>query len=502
MVPFYNEIRERGLSDILRRKEYQTPLFENTPVVREALKNIIKKNARVLVYGDYDIDGLMCALVVSQGLKLLGVTAVDVYQYQQRTHNLDNLAVQKCVQGKYDYFIICDTGSNDMSSLKLLQSYGVSVLVLDHHNTMHSYKDFQENGVAIINTTLEKQEFCLSAGALCFCVLDDVAKCFDCDLGNIVAFAAVSLFSDCMDMKAPLNRAIYYKSAEIPREELPVCLKMFMTDYMSFNARFINYWFAPRINAMFRSEFFEPINLLFLVNGADYALRGKCIEIINKTYESNRELVSKVTDIISVNQLNNFVIGDLQSVDKYYNVHENKLYNHTGLVANKLSERYSKPAIVYCKHDLGYKGSVRDIFGRDFLSIFSQLCFAGGHSAAFGIKIKALDLEDFLCDLHRIDNTVSMDSVKNEPIIIDYIYQQPDETLIEDMALFNEFAGQTIPVVLLRKQIVGAIRNVYSEYYYKYRWGSYDIQSNFALGFGRKVLLKPIHSWCTKLLVQ
>lgn len=502
MVNFYSEIKKRGLSSILRYEKYETPKFITTEVVRNTLIKLIKQNAKGLIVGDYDIDGLMCALIVSSSLRKMGATYVDIYHYTKRTHNLDKLAVQQCIQGKYDYIIICDTGSNDMSSLKLLQSYGISVIVLDHHNSVHSYEDFLDRGINIVNTTLEEQEYNLSAGALCYCVMDDVANSLGYDLGNIVAFATVSLFSDCMDMKSALNRAIYYKSTEIERGDLPDCLKLFMNDYTSFNARFINYWFSPRINAMFRSEYFEPLNILFFSNTDDAAIIGKCLEIINHTYEEIRELIKKVTDIIEVKELNNFVIGDLQSADRHYSVQENKLYNYTGLVANKLSERYSKPAIVLCKLDVEYKGSVRDIFGRDYLSMFSQLCFAGGHNSAFGIKVKTLDFDDFMCALYRIDNTFSMDSVKNEPIIIDYKYPLPDSTLFEDVARFNEFAGQTIPVILLRKQYIGAIKQVFSEYYFKYNWGEYTIQSNNALNFGTYILIKPIHSWCTKLLVQ
>lgn len=498
---FYGEIEKRGFSDLLRRVEYKTPVFDTLEQVANVLLAMIAQDAKTIVCGDYDIDGLMCALTVSQSLRKFGMTKVDVFRYSQRTHNLDQLAVHQCIQGKYDCIVVCDTGSNDISALKKLRSYGVAVIVLDHHNSAFTYSQFEEEGISIVNTTLERQKFALSAGALCYCVMDYVAQKLQVDLENLVVFAAISLFSDCMNMSDTLNRAIYYKAVEVSSQSMPVCVSLFMNAYTKFNARFINFWFAPRINAMFRSENFEPVNLLFFDGEQDASVCGKCLEIINSSYETIRDLVGKVTDTIDVKELDNFVIADLASVDQYYSVEGNKLYNYTGLVANKLADRFRKTAVVLCRGPIEYKGSVRDCMGRNYLSVFQQLCYAGGHNAAFGIRVKNLDFDDFMCALYRVDKYYSIDTVPNEPIVVEYSFGEPDESLIEDVATFNEFAGQEVPIVLLRKQIVGSIREQYSEYYYKYSWGSYSIQSNHSLPFGSFALLKPFHSWCTKLLV-
>ena len=77
----------------------------------------------------------------------------------------------------------------------------------------------------------------------------------------------------------------------------------------------------------------------------------------------------------------------------------------------------------------------------------------------------------------------------------------PDEFLVEDIAMYNEFSGQYLPVVYIRKQIIG-MREQKTKYNFKYQWGDYFIQSDYSLGFGSYVLLKPIRSLKTKLIVQ
>ena len=161
-MDFYEELEKLGVQDILNHTDYEDPQYENWDPVNRYLSDIVNASeagrpVRVLVYGDYDVDGLMCAKVVEGCLTNLGVQCVDVYHYTQRTHNLDTLAVQQAILGKYDYFIVCDTGSSNMELLKRVIDKGIRVLVLDHHVTAYSYEDFSDIGAAIINTTIENR---------------------------------------------------------------------------------------------------------------------------------------------------------------------------------------------------------------------------------------------------------------------------------------------------------------------------------------------------------
>ena len=154
-----------------------------------------------------------------------------------------------------------------------------------------------------------------------------------------------------------------------------------------FYSRFIQFRLIPKINSIFRTEKFEYINDCFFNENIEAADKARCLETIEDIYTSNRNMVLAVADTIDYVELNNFILADLKSVSDYFKIYENKLYNYTGLIANKLSDRCGKPAVVYCPMVNYYKGSFRDISGRNYLQIFKQFCSAGGHGAAFGIKI-------------------------------------------------------------------------------------------------------------------
>ncbi|MEY8333101.1 DHH family phosphoesterase [Lachnospiraceae bacterium 47-T17] len=506
MIDFYEKLETLGLNDILFEIDYERPNFRGLPKVLSFLTEAITSDKKVLIYGDYDVDGLMCNLTISEGLQNCGLQHYDIFQYHSRMHELDKIAVQQCLQGDYDYFVVGDTGfgESDLSKIRLLADADVKVVILDHHNTLYAYEDLPEN-VAAINTTVENvpAALSLSAGALCFVVMDALAEKMNIKFKeNLAAYATISLFADCMDMRSKLNRAIYFRARKLEREELPRKVKLFMNKYSAFNARFIGFWFSPRINAVFRCEHLQLLNVLFLQKNIMVTTETETLEQINNVYEESRELVGKVVDIVDTTIMNHFVVANLNSVNNYINIKKNKLYNYTGLVANQLSDRYERTAVVICLSDNFYKGSVRDLYGRNYLAIFRKICFAGGHNAAFGIRVGVFEKNNFIESIHRIDQLFAIERIENKPIIIDYEYNSIDPALIEDIAMYNEFPGPSVPLVLLRKRIIGGIREEHSNYNFKYNWDGYTIQSNRRLDFGTKVLLKPIKSWKTKLLVQ
>lgn len=509
-MDFYNALNELGIRDMLKYVEFKIPKFSTTEKIRNALQSIISNNDRTLIYGDYDIDGLMCIKCMEASLRSLGYYNFEIFPYTERTHNIDKRVIRMCIQGKFDSIIIMDTGSAEIALLNQLVSYGIKVIVLDHHETLYTYSDFPEE-ISILNTTLENKiqesdEFSyeLSAGALTFCVCADLFE----SMGSIIpdeisVYATISLYSDCMNMSNYLNRSIYYVAMGVSDYELPSCISLFLKDGMKFSRRFIEFYFAPRINSLFRSENLQLINRLFFDSNIDNFAQEALKNRIDDIYVSTRELINEVSDLVETQELDNFVLCNLNSVDRTHNISKYKLYNYTGLIANQLCSRYGKPAIVYCEMVDCHKGSVRDQFGRNYLSSFRNISDAGGHNSAFGFKFSKTGLDKFISDVMRIDKYFSVRAAENNPIIVDYEFQEPDAKLIEDMAHYNDFSGNKIPVAFLRKQIIGDMREKRFDYGYYYTWGSeYSISSKRRLMFGETVIIKPFVSKRTKLVVE
>ena len=155
---FYESLAEHGYEGVLDKVPYKHPEFSasNEDKVFEYLYDIVHCNKRTLIEGDYDVDGLMCVMILTSMFSKLGMTNYKIYNYHTRTHTLDAYAMHECLQGHYDYFVVGDTGSSDMEMLNVISKSGTRIIVLDHHNTIYNYDDYPEN-VAIINTMLENR---------------------------------------------------------------------------------------------------------------------------------------------------------------------------------------------------------------------------------------------------------------------------------------------------------------------------------------------------------
>lgn len=505
-MDFYEEIASRGFTSFIRSIPYKAPTYHGWEKVKSFLLDLVYNKKTVYIEGDYDVDGLCCSLICQETMKNLGIEHT-VYKYHKRTHSMDSVAVHQCIQGHYDYFIVADTGSSDMGLLDMLTKYGVKVIVLDHHITDFMYDDFNEN-IAVINTEIENKmgaDFQLSAGALCFTVMDLLYRALGLQTPpQLATYALVSLYADVICMKNELNRGIYSLATSIPEEQLPPYVTYFKGEYSRFNARYIGYWFSPRINACFRAEDFEPLNLLFF-SEPDAVTRSKLLNRVEAIYTNSRDMVKAVSDALmsSCFQLDHFIFANLNSIKQYYDIEDNKLYNYTGLIANNLAHAFSKTTIVICEQEGALKGSLRDFYGRDYLKLFKTICQAGGHGAAFGFHLNLLDFDSFVDDLGTIDRYFSIEDIDNSPIVIDIgDGEAPDVAMLRDIATYNEFSSPGVPVCLIKKRIIGDIRERKTPYNYKYCWGDMELQSDNKIPFGSYIHAKPIWSWKLKLLCE
>ena len=378
-MDYYEMLKERGLTKLLREVPFNPPSFSNLDKVCSFLKETINANGNIAVIEDYDFDGCSCGQCFQDAFELLDFKNYKVIPYTKRTHLLDPNAVHYCLQNKFDLVVICDTGSSDLMFVKSLINTGAKVIILDHHNTTFSYEDFGES-VAMINTELENKlnnndALKLSAGALVYCVVDHLlASMGITERDFLSAYGAASLFADCMDMSNDLNRSIYYKAKKIHTVDLPYRIKYFMEDRDRFTSRFVQYKYAPKINAAFRSEHLDLLNTV-LLNGSSASTQSDAFKRLIESYEESRKLVSELTDVLmtQVNEYDNFIMCDLRQAEKFVNTRGYPLENYTGYVANRLGSQFGKTAVVLCRTGNIYKGSVRDPYGRKYLHLFQQL---------------------------------------------------------------------------------------------------------------------------------
>ncbi|GAA0101668.1 hypothetical protein UT300012_23830 [Paraclostridium bifermentans] len=506
-MEFYN-VADKYLCKV----DYQSPEIKQYDKFKMFMNDIIYNKKRVLIYGDYDPDGAFCVLQWRAGLRLFNVSDYEIFKYRKRMHTLDPFAVDKAMEGRFDYIIISDAASNDMENINRLVGFGVKVIIVDHHECKYSYADYPED-CCIINTMMENREneevlagkqepFVLSGGALVFVLLYKLAQDYRIPCHHLAPLAVSSMYADCVDMSSELARGMYFMARDIDAKMLPAEVDAFLNNYTRFSRRFVEFQMTPKLNAAFRMERFNYLNDNFL--SKKLPTRGELnvmVSSLTELHQHSSELVSKATDIIYHEVKDNFVIGNLNTVNEHIDVRGTKLYNYTGLIANKLAERYKKSAVVYYGMDGKIKGSFRDLYGRNYLNIFQSFSESQGHPSAFGIKLNALQISDFLHSIDLVDSNFAIKGINNEPIIEgNWGNEPPDDRVLNDMAMYNEFAGIKLPFVLLevyKNQSMRETRTHYGEY--MYRWGDRNIHSRRRIINGSKMLIRPTVGKSVKL---
>lgn len=510
------EILSRHNKDwVLSTPNPSFPTFINEEPVLDCLVRCIKEGKRILAYGDYDFDGLSCREIIKLVLTHLGHKNFELYPYFMRTHQVDPIAINRAITGKFDCMIICDAGSSDPLTLQRLRSQGVEVILLDHHKSVFSYSDFE--GIHMINTSFDnrvtEEEVIVSAGALTYIVFSKLCERLGVpELKSTSALALASLYSDSIDMTGDIQRSIYQKATSLSTSELPVLLQRFIysinleerkfgTRPYQFNRRYLEFTVAPRINSLFRAERFDLLNKLIDWKPTSSESIGDLVMDTVEFHSMVRHELAKASDILVVKELRNLVIGNLSSVANDLNLDADSISNYTGLVANDLCSKFGKMAVVVADSGVDIKGSVRDHLGRDYLSLFRTFSNANGHNAAFGFRLGYLEFQQFLRYLEELDSHAVLASADNKPIIIPHNLPMPDPELLQQMAWYNEFSGNTCPKGCIEKMWFASQEPRFTKFGMLYPWGDFKIsvkRKNGRLRPGSKLILQPIRGYADK----
>lgn len=480
---------------------YSHPTFINENKLFSALDDIIENNKRVMIFSDCDPDGLLSGTQFRDMFRRFNFSNYTMWNYANKKHEIDQSCVYACLENRYDYLIVVDVGINEMNTISKLATFGVTPIIIDHHIGNYSYDEYPENSV-IINSSLNNRFdannfYRLSAGALVFCLLYKYGSLRRKNLASLSVHALITLYSDSVDMEPALNRSIYRLATNLSLSTMPYFVRDFIGNSV-FRRRFIEFTLVPKINSLFRSEQFDLINKYFFEEDIDTKERSYYLERIKELHENSRALVDRVTDLVKREELNNFVLANLNTSG--IPVSQYKLYNYTGLIANNLASEYGKPCIVLCDAGNQIKGSFRDNLGRDYLQIFSQVCKCGGHPAAFGIHIDYFDLSSFIDMMkYTIDTNFTIERIRDN-LIIPMSTPKPDKNLLDRIAMYNEFSGITLPIALVSKRHVMKERSNFKSNNYEYSWGDLIVESRYKLVLDSYVKIKPVLSKSTRLI--
>lgn len=367
--------------------------------IGELIKEAIKNNDIITVHGDYDVDGVTGASILTQFLKNKGANCN--YYLPDRFgdgYGLNPNVIKDLAAKGTKIIITADCGISNNDEIALAKSLGIKVIVTDHHTLPEVLPDAD----FIFHPALSdnKDFHILSGVGTAFQLICDIDKMLEsvkeCDLDDYVDLAVMGTIADISPLKGINRQIVQFGIAKMRNSKrlglLKLCEKA-NVKLQNLTARDISHKISPRINAAGRMNKATIALELLLAESEEEAetlsqrledLNTKRRELSDNTFKQIEEIIANEVDL---NKDKAIVIAG-----------ENFHHGVIGILCSKVLEKYNRPAFIIANEGIHSRGSARSKnihlvealkSAEDILSKF------GGHKGAAGWSIKTEDIPLF-----------------------------------------------------------------------------------------------------------
>lgn len=427
---FETILEQRGIKDIehfLNPTEDDLLPLDSMFSINEAYERVdkaIENGEQIAILFDTDTDGITSGAIMTRYLKHF-TENITTHIDEGKQHGLIGQDLSQFDNA--DLVIIVDSLDKDESQYRKLRNNGKDVIVLDHHaiNQEIPYDD-----VCILVSSQGKYDNPQLSGAGVtwkFCKYLD--EQYDTDYADgLIDLAATGMCADMMDMSIMENRYIVSKGLE--KIYNPAIKKI--VGGFEFNSTAISFSIAPLINASNRVAKNEVAMQAFLEDDNKKVLA--CVKELKKCKELQNEEVAELMPAV-LEQC------ESQKDKKMIVAYVDTPYGVSGLLGNKLLEKYQKPILVLKDAGDTYAGSMRAIGVDDFKEICNEsgLARCDGHELAAGIAIKKDNMYAFISYIEETLPELTMD----KPIDVDIQLDISDitRTLVENIKKIDRISG-------------------------------------------------------------
>lgn len=372
---------------------------------REELKKAIsrmavakKEKEKVVIFGDYDADGITATAVMWESLYKSGLNITPFIPHRERHgYGLSIKALLEVFQEhKPSLIITVDNGIVAHEAAEFIHQKGVELIITDHHVT----SDTLPIAHAIVHTT----KLAGAGVSWFFCksyIESEGGKPEDLEVvESTLELATIGTVADQVPLMES-NRSIVKFGLNKLRESKRVGLKE-LFDQANFNQKelsthHINFIIAPRINAMGRLA--HGLDSLRLLCTKDSLKAKELAKTLGSTNQERQDLTFELVQIAKA------AVGDTQN--RVLIVDDSEFHEGViGLVAGKLTENYFRPSIVIGRGEQVSKGSARSVAGINIIELIRKashlLINAGGHPMAAGFTIHTDKIEVFKQEMVKI----------------------------------------------------------------------------------------------------
>lgn len=376
-----------------------TEMHKAVALIRKAAKN----KERVMLFSDYDADGITALVLLKNILNKLGLDTVHYLPHRiKEGYGLNKNAVKFAKEKKAKLLITADCGTNNHEQAKELKRQNIEVIVTDHHEATDTNAKF--NTSAMINPKVKGSGYKyrdLAGVGVAYKLCQALTNSMLLDELDLVCLGTIADVVPLTGENRILVKEGLSRLTETKRLGIRALMETSGIKDKKITPGFVSYILGPRINASGRMDSAEvALNLLMSED------KDKALELAGVVNQYNRERQKIEGQILEEAQ-------DL--IDKEINFKEHRVLvlakegwhqGVLGIVASKLADRFYRPVIIISKTSDLCKGSGRSIENfhlleallecSDFLKTF------GGHSHAAGFMIAKDNIDEFRNKINRL----------------------------------------------------------------------------------------------------
>ncbi len=470
------------------RNDFHNPF--QMPDMQKAVDRIVKamkNNEKVIIYGDYDVDGITSTMVLKRFLADHGLE-VD-YKIPNRLnegYGLNKEAVKKISEDGYKLIITVDCGISGLEEIDYANNLGLEVIVTDHHEPQENIP----NCVAVVDCKRKDNKYPFKSLAGCGVVLKLIQAISEQnqykaeDYLKFLDIVCVGTISDIVPL-IDENRLIAKLGLMLINETRNLGLGFLLRSIglKDINSTTISFGIAPRINACGRMGFEEEALKLFLTDDVEEAKRItiKLNDFNRQRQEIEKAIFEDAIKQIEENNMENEPIIIVSGEGWHHGV--------IGIVSSKITELYYKPSILVCFDGEVAKGSGRSIPGFD---LHNALCEAGdlltkygGHEMAIGLTLEKRNFEEFKAKMEEIANKANLEEcipvLKIDKELVSQDITEENVMNLQKLEPFGE--ANKNPVFLYKNLKIDSIRSLSEGKHLKLTLKD-DLNNNIILGIG------------------
>ena len=433
------------------------------------LKQARQQGEKIVIYGDYDIDGLSATALLLDAFGKFGFEDVDAFIPNRfvEGYGMTMGAVDKVRDMGADLIVTVDTGSLCHAEIAYATSLGIDTVVTDHHNVAET----PPPSVAAVNPkfpghTYPFRDLC-GAGVAFKLVqalqteLDGLPDGYEKWLLDLVALGTVC---DIVTL-ADENRANVYWGLEVLKKQQRPGLKALMAvagiEPEQVNARHLGFGLGPRMNAAGRLETAQhALDMLTARDGLAALEASEKLEELNGKRRSIQDAIFEEACVQAEELADDRVL-----------VVSSAGWNHgvIGIVASKLVEKYKKPVFIIGERGEEATGSARsfgDFSAADAVRAADDIIIkGGGHGAAAGVTLETEKIGDFRRRVNEFYDSLQLTNqerylLPRADVEIDD-FSEITEELIENLAKMEPFGnGNPEPVLKIARASVLSMRRM------------------------------------------